>query len=81
MLKAGITLYFVRHGETDWNLAQRYQGRQDIPINATGRLQAKHNGLKLAAALGARAATLARPWKSCALRSVSTRASITPTSD
>ncbi|RPI30220.1 MAG: histidine phosphatase family protein [Hyphomicrobiaceae bacterium] len=58
MLKAGITLYFVRHGETDWNLAQRYQGRRDIPINATGRLQAKHNGLKLAAALGARAATL-----------------------
>lgn len=58
MLKAGLTLYFVRHGETDWNLAQRYQGRRDIPINATGRAQAKRHGLKLAAVLAERAAGL-----------------------
>jgi len=58
MLKPGITLYYVRHGETDWNLAQRYQGRRDIPINATGRAQAKQHGLKLAAVLASRAAAL-----------------------
>jgi broad specificity phosphatase PhoE len=58
MLKPGITLYYVRHGETDWNLAQRYQGRRDIPINATGRAQAKQHGLKLAAVLAGRAAAL-----------------------
>jgi probable phosphoglycerate mutase len=55
MLKPGVTLYFVRHGETDWNLAQRYQGQQDIPLNATGRAQAARNGRTLAAALGGRA--------------------------
>jgi len=58
MLAGGVQLYFVRHGETDWNLAQRYQGRQDVPLNRTGRAQAARNGRALAQALGRRAATL-----------------------
>ncbi|KAB2912371.1 MAG: histidine phosphatase family protein [Hyphomicrobiaceae bacterium] len=52
MLKPGVILYFVRHGETDWNAAKRYQGQRDIPLNATGRAQAARNGRALAAALG-----------------------------
>jgi broad specificity phosphatase PhoE len=52
MLAPGVTLYFVRHGETDWNLAQRYQGQQDVALNATGRRQAARNGRMLAEALG-----------------------------
>jgi broad specificity phosphatase PhoE len=33
-------LYVVRHCETEWNAAQRWQGHTDVPLNATGRAQA-----------------------------------------
>jgi broad specificity phosphatase PhoE len=39
--------YFARHGETDWNREQRYQGSRDIPLNRTGQLQADANGVLL----------------------------------
>ncbi|MBK8084767.1 MAG: histidine phosphatase family protein [Devosia sp.] len=41
-------LYFVRHGETNWNAEGRYQGSQDIPLNDVGRAQADLNGRLLA---------------------------------
>jgi len=33
-------LYFIRHGETDFNVAQRLQGRSETRLNARGRTQA-----------------------------------------
>lgn len=41
-------LVVVRHGQTDWNAALRLQGREDIPLNDTGRAQARRNGAAFA---------------------------------
>jgi probable phosphoglycerate mutase len=40
-------IYFVRHGQTDYNAARRIQGVIDVPINAQGRTQAQRNGCVL----------------------------------
>jgi broad specificity phosphatase PhoE len=37
-------LYFVRHGETDFNVAHRLQGHYDTRLNARGRQQAAQCG-------------------------------------
>jgi len=37
-------VYYIRHGETDWNAAERLQGQREIPINEKGRAQARRCG-------------------------------------
>ena len=37
-------IYYIRHGETQWNADGRLQGARDIPLNDLGRKQAAHAG-------------------------------------
>ena len=45
------TIYYIRHGETDWNAQGRLQGGLDIPLNDLGREQAAEAGIILAGLL------------------------------
>ncbi|WP_459501177.1 phosphoserine phosphatase 1 [Bacillus sp. C1] len=41
------TLYVTRHGETEWNIAKRMQGRKNSNLTEKGMLQAKQLGERL----------------------------------
>lgn len=42
------TIYLIRHGETEWNAAGRFQGKLDSSLTGTGVRQAEAIGKRLA---------------------------------
>ncbi|MFQ5623467.1 MAG: histidine phosphatase family protein [Paracoccaceae bacterium] len=43
-------IYVLRHGQTEWNVAGRHQGRSDSPLTEVGRAQARRQGAILKSA-------------------------------
>ena len=64
-------IYLLRHGETVWNRAGRFQGQGDAPLTAEGVAQARAMGQRLAQEelAGARliSSPLYRAWQSAVL--------------
>lgn len=56
-----MTIFLVRHGETEWNRARRYQGWQDSPLTLRGVAQAAAIGRQLKALAAAAAPIVASP--------------------
>lgn len=42
-----MNIYFIRHGETDWNVENKIQGSNDIDLNENGINQALALGEKV----------------------------------
>jgi len=48
-LESPIRVVLWRHGQTDWNVENRFQGHSDIPLNKVGQYQAAEAAKVLAA--------------------------------
>jgi len=53
-----MTIFLVRHGETEWNRSRRYQGWSDSPLTVRGIAQAEAIGQRLRALPEAAAAEI-----------------------
>ncbi len=50
LLEGRVLVCLIRHGQTDWNLIKRLQGRENVPLNDNGRAQAKSLSAMLSSA-------------------------------
>jgi broad specificity phosphatase PhoE len=62
-------LILVRHGETEWNVTLQYQGHANVPLNETGREQARLLGERLAKkeAVALYSSDIVRAWETAGI--------------
>ena len=51
--KSKAIVCLIRHGQTNWNVEGRMQGREEVPLNENGIAQAKEAALGMKAACDA----------------------------
>jgi 2,3-bisphosphoglycerate-dependent phosphoglycerate mutase len=63
------TLVIIRHGQSSWNLENRFTGEVDVPLTEEGRAEAHQAGKKLAGYIFSKAFTsmLTRAWETLAI--------------
>jgi broad specificity phosphatase PhoE len=47
VVRAATSILVLRHGESEWNVQQRWQGRADIPLTPAGERQARDAASRL----------------------------------
>jgi probable phosphoglycerate mutase len=75
-----LSLYLIRHGETEWSLSGRHTSRTDVPLTEQGEQDARKLGGRLRAARFIRIFTSPRQraQRTCALAGLTNSAGIEP---
>jgi broad specificity phosphatase PhoE len=75
-----LSLFIIRHGETEWSLSGRHTGRTDMPLTRQGERDARALGERLRAARITRVFTSPRERarQTCALAGLAPVAAIEP---
>jgi broad specificity phosphatase PhoE len=78
--KGPLSLYFVRHGQTEWSLSGRHTGRTDIPLTVQGEDEARALAPRLKPVQFAHVFT--SPWqrarRTCELAGLGSQAELEP---
>jgi probable phosphoglycerate mutase len=80
MSEALPVLYLARHGDTAWTLSGQHTGLTDLPLTASGELNARRLGERLKGLEFAKvfSSPLQRAWRTCELAGFGSVAEIDP---